>query len=150
MVPDHPQPGWRGPAGAAAQDQQRARLILQPLDLMRQRRLRIKLAIKLEEIVTGQKLDAEARAAFGAAILADWVKQRELELAKYPAADWKERNEIVGRFWETIDRRLEDEYNKAVSVLETPNHRVLRKVQVRKPVGILGEKLTNALDKRKP
>lgn len=119
-------------------------------DYMRQRRHRISLAIKLDQIVTGQKLNADERAAFAAALMADWTTQRELELAKYPNADWKERNEIAGRFWESIDHRLEDEFAKATAVLDSPNHRVVRKVQVSKPVGIIGEKLIKALKKRKP
>lgn len=119
-------------------------------DYMRQRRKRIMLATRLEQIVSGKKMDADERAAFGVAVMAEWTKQREDELAKFPAADWKERNEIVAQFWETIDRRLEQEYNQAESVLDAPNHRKVRKVQVTKPVGILGEKLHTALKKRKP
>lgn len=118
-------------------------------DYMRQRRNRITVATKLEQIVSGKKMNAEERAAFAATLMADWTKQREAELAKYPTADWKERNEIVGRFWEAIDTRLTAELTKAAAVLDAPNHRVVRKVQVRKSVGILGEKLTSALNKRK-
>lgn len=120
-------------------------------DYMRQRRKRVMLATKLEEIVTGKRLSGDERTSFGAALVAEWTKQRELELAKFPTADWKERNEIVAEFWETIDRRLEDEFEKASSVLDTPTHRKVRKVQVTKPVGILGEKLTSAFSrKQKP
>lgn len=119
-------------------------------DYMRQRRRRIMIATKLEQIVSGKKMDKDERDVFAATLMADWTKQREAELAKYPSADWKERNDIVGQFWEAIDRRLEAEYAKAYAVLDAPNHRVVRKVQVRKPVGILGEKLTSALNKRKP
>lgn len=118
-------------------------------DYMRQRRKRVMLATKLEQIVTGKKFTAEERTEFAAKLVADWTKQRETELAKFPTADWKERNEIVGQFWETIDRRLETEYEKAASVLDTPTHRKVRKVQVTKPVGILGEKLTAAFGKKK-
>ena len=118
-------------------------------DYMRQRRKRVMIATKLEQISTGKKMDAEQRAAFAAVLIADWTKKREQELAKYPEADWKERNEIVGRFWEAIDTRLESEFAKASSVLDAPGHRVVRKVQVRKPVGILGEKLQSALVSRK-
>ena len=119
-------------------------------DYMRQRRHRIMLATKLEQIVTGKKMDATERAAFAATIMADWTTKRELELAKYPNADWKERNEIAGRFWEGVDERLEAEFAKASAVLDAPNHRIVRKVHVSKPVGIIGEKLTAALKKRKP
>lgn len=120
-------------------------------DYMRQRRKRVMLATKLEEIVTGKRLSGDERTSFAAALVAEWTKQRELELAKFPTADWKERNEIVAEFWETIDRRLEDEFEKASSVLDTPTHRKVRKVQVTKPVGILGEKLTSAFSrKQKP
>jgi hypothetical protein len=117
-------------------------------DYMRQRRHRLMSAIKIEQIITGKKMTAEEKAAFSAALLADWTKQREAELAKYPEADWKERNVIVGHFWEAIDNRLNAELAKANSVLDTPTHRKVRKVQVRKPVGILGEKLQSALDRR--
>jgi len=120
-------------------------------DYMRQRRKRVMLATKLEEIVTGKRLSGDERTSFAAALVAEWTKQRELELAKSPTADWKERNEIVAEFWETIDRRLEAEFEKAASVLDTPTHRKVRKVQVTKPVGILGEKLTSAFSrKQKP
>ena len=118
-------------------------------DYMRQRRRRITLATRLEEIVSGKRMTAEERSTFGAVTLAEWTRQREVELAKYPTADWKERNEIVGQFWEAIDNRLEAQYQKACAVVGTPTHRMVRKVQVRKPVGILGEKLTHALDKQK-
>lgn len=117
-------------------------------DYMRQRRKRVMLATKLEQIVTGTKLDADGRAAFAATQMAEWTKQRENELAKFPNADWTERNEIVAKFWEGVDRRLESEYAKASSVLDTPTHRKVRKVQVNKPVGILGEKLTAAFGKK--
>lgn len=118
-------------------------------DYMRQRRARIAMAIKLEQIVSGEKMDADTRTAFGAAMMADWTTQRELMLAEHPNADWKERNALVGEFWEKIDRRLENELAKANSVLSAPDHRKVRKVQVRKPVGIIGEKLTAALQNRK-
>ncbi len=118
-------------------------------DYMRQRRKRVMTSIKLEEIVTGKKMTAEDRVAFSAQLNANWTKLREAELAKYPDADWKERNEIVGRFWESIDNRLEAEMAKAASVLDTPTHRRVRKVQVSKPVGILGEKLKTVLDTRR-
>lgn len=117
-------------------------------DYMRQRRKRVMLATKLEEIVSGKRLAGEERTAFAATLVAEWTKQRELELEKFPTADWKERNEIVADFWETIDRRLEAEFEKATSVLDTPTHRKVRKVQVTKPVGILGEKLTSAFSKK--
>ena len=118
-------------------------------DYMRQRRKRLMTAIKLEQIVSGKKMDAEERDAYGAMVLSEWTKQREEELAKFPDADWKERNVIVAKFWEKIDRRLDTEYNKALAIMDAPNHRVVRKVQVKKPVGILGEKLESALKNRK-
>lgn len=117
-------------------------------DYMRQRRKRIMLATKLEQIVTGKKMNLDERTAFSATIVANWTRQREEVLAQYPEADWTERNEIVGKFWESIDRRLEAEFAKASSVLDTPTHRKVRKVQVNKPVGILGEKLTAAFGKK--
>lgn len=114
-------------------------------DYMRQRRQRIVKALKLEEIVRGAKMTEADRAAYSAATLAEWTKRREAVIAKHPEASWKERNEIAGQFWESVDKQLEHDLAEAKKVLDAPGHRKVRTVQIRQPKGILGEKLKEAL-----
>lgn len=114
-------------------------------DYMRQRRQRIVKAIKLEEIVRGARMTDAERTAYSSATLAEWTKQREAVIAKHPEASWKERNQIAGQFWETVDKQLDHDLAEAKKVLDAPGHRKVRTVQVRQPKGILGAKLKEAL-----
>jgi len=126
-----------------------ARKIDYQRDYMRQRRLRLTKAVKLEEIVRGKRLTKDERDAYKAATLAGWIKRREDVLAKNPEANWKQRNELVATFWEQVDRQLETDLAEAQKVLDAPGHRKVRVVQVRQPKSILGQKLQDALTKRK-
>lgn len=114
-------------------------------DYMRQRRQRIVKATKLEEIVRGKRMSDTERVAYQAMLLADWTKRREAAIAKHPEATWKEKNELAGTFWESVDKQLERDLTEANKVLASPGHRKVRTVQVRQPKGILGEKLKEAL-----
>ena len=119
-------------------------------DYMRQRRVRVNKAIELEEIVRGKPMGADERKAYGIAVLADWMRQRQEMLAKHPEASWKDRNELVGKFWEELEARLDNELEEAHKVLEAPGHRKVRKIDLRQPKGVLGQKLKEALaSKRK-
>lgn len=121
-------------------------------DYMRQRRHRIMKAIKLEEIVRGKRMTDAERTTYSASVLAGWTKRREEAIAKHPEASWKERNQIAGEFWESVDKQLDNDLVEAQKVLEAPGHRKVRTVQIRQPKGILGQKLQEALTKkpRKP
>ena len=118
-------------------------------DYMRQRRQRIMKAIRLEEIVRGKKLDDKARAAYTATIMAEWTKRREEAIKQNPNASWAERNVISGKFWESVDNQLDRDLEEAKKVLDAPGHRKVRTVQIRQPKGILGQKLQEAITKRK-
>ena len=117
-------------------------------DYMRQRRQRIMKGIKLEEIVRGKRMTDTERTAYSATLLAGWTKRREELITKHPEASWKERNELVGQFWESVDKQLDNDLAEAEKVLAAPGHRKVRTVQIRQPKGILGQKLQAALTKK--
>lgn len=118
-------------------------------DYMRQRRVRINKAVRLEEIVRGKRMTPEERKAYGIATLANWIKQRQEWLGQHSDASWKERNELAGQFWKKVDDQLDHDLSEAEKVLAAPGHRKVRRLDVREPKGVLGQKLKEALDKRR-
>lgn len=86
--------------------QPKARQLTYQRDLMRDRRARMSKAIELHELQVGPMRGA-ARMQEMQNIQGRWAKARQKTISDLGDIAWKDRNDAVARFWETIDRNLD-------------------------------------------
>ena len=119
-------------------------------EFMAAKRKRDRKAIHLEELLTGQALNLEARRHLLLRQYVIWNKEREQCLKSKQALDWDARNALLKEFWQT----KEDELDKLLLEVTTVQGSFRKKKRAVKPVVVIPETklatgLANALAKRR-
>ena len=116
-------------------------------EFMRQLRVRVAKAIKIECIVEGRKhFSPDEKKVREQKLRKSWANRKEQFFAEHGDLSWKERNEQSKVFWESIDIELEQMLQEAI---ELEGHRPVKKRRVvkvdRVPKTEFGNKLKNAI-----
>lgn len=83
-------------------------------DLMRERRARFAKALELHELRAGKKFkSAVDRKRATDALRKKWAKERAEFISELGKISWKERNAASGKFWEQLDRQLDESLRSA-------------------------------------
>ncbi len=115
--------------------------------LMAERRERIALAIQLEELVRGIKMNLAQREKYKKDVQARWMHERNQYIAKKGSLTWKERNQAANEFWATVDAQLSKDLEEARKVLDRPPVKRKRVVAVERPKPVTA--MSKALEKAK-
>lgn len=120
-------------------------------EFMAAKRKRDQAACKLEELLTGKKMDLDQRHKFLLKQYAVWNAEKEEYLSQHGELSWKERNEAIKVFWETQDEFLRDRTEEAMRIQERhAKNKQKRVVEVKPPRQTnMKEALRRAIDRRK-
>lgn len=118
-------------------------------EFMAAKRRRDRKVLELEEALVGHPLGLDDRNQVLLRQYDIWNKEKTAMLAKLGDAGWMERNAAIREFWDAKEKEVDALTEEAKKSLQKTVTRARRVVLVQQePVGVLGDKLKEALQDR--